>query len=99
MEVLRSNVNPRSEAYQGNRTAFLEQLDKLDKHLATRAGGGEKYTSATAAGKLLPRERIELLLDRDSYFLELCAARRQGRPVTRRAPSSAASARCRASSA
>ena len=38
-----------------------------------RVGGGEKYTSRhKAAGKLLPRERIELLLDRDSYFLELC---------------------------
>ena len=36
-------------------------------------GGGEKYTSRhKAAGKLLPRERIELLLDRDAYFLELC---------------------------
>ena len=38
-----------------------------------RVGGGEKYTSRhKAAGKLLPRERVELLLDRDSYFLELC---------------------------
>ena len=38
-----------------------------------RAGGGEKYnTRHEGKGKLLPRERIELLLDRDSYFLELC---------------------------
>src|SRR5262249_58931243 len=41
-------------------------------HEAT-LGGGEKYTSRhRAAGKLLPRERVELVLDRDSYFLELC---------------------------
>jgi len=38
-----------------------------------RAGGGEKYnTRHEGKGKLLPRERIELLLDRDSYFLEIC---------------------------
>ncbi|MGE3543269.1 MAG: acyl-CoA carboxylase subunit beta [Kofleriaceae bacterium] len=50
-------------------------LDKLRTALeAATAGGGEKYTTRhKAAGKLLPRERVELLLDRDSYFLELCA--------------------------
>ena len=35
-------------------------------------GGGEKYVDRHhARGKLLPRERIELLVDRDSPFLEL----------------------------
>ncbi|MBB5871222.1 acetyl-CoA carboxylase carboxyltransferase component [Allocatelliglobosispora scoriae] len=37
-----------------------------------REGGGEKQvTRHHARGKLLPRERIELLLDRDTAFLEL----------------------------
>jgi acetyl-CoA carboxylase carboxyltransferase component len=37
-----------------------------------RAGGGEKYVALhRSRGKLLPRERIELLLDRDAPFLEL----------------------------
>jgi len=37
-----------------------------------RAGGGERYTQRhRERGKLLPRERIELLLDRDTAFLEL----------------------------
>ena len=39
---------------------------------SSREGGGEKYVKRHLdRGKLLPRERIELLLDRDSYFLEL----------------------------
>ena len=34
-------------------------------------GGGEKYIERHhSRGRLLPRERIELLLDRDSPFLE-----------------------------
>src|SRR5439155_1066547 len=37
-----------------------------------RAGGGEKYVRRhRERKKLLPRERIELLLDRDAPFLEL----------------------------
>jgi acetyl-CoA carboxylase carboxyltransferase component len=55
------------------RTAMLEQLAlvqvEVDKALA---GGGEKYTQRhLARGKLLPRQRIELLVDRDAPFLEL----------------------------
>ncbi|HEV7735165.1 MAG TPA: carboxyl transferase domain-containing protein [Candidatus Binatia bacterium] len=73
MEVLRTNVNPRAEQYQANRSAFLEQLAILDEQLAlARAGGGEKYVQRHAKrGKLMARERIELLLDPDSPFLEL----------------------------
>src|SRR5262247_1289158 len=73
MEVLRTNVNPRAEAYQTNRAAFLEQLALLDEQLAiARAGGGPKYVERhRQRGKLMARERIELLLDRDSPFLEI----------------------------
>jgi acetyl-CoA carboxylase carboxyltransferase component len=53
---------------------MLERLTELESALRqARAGGGEKYvTRHHARGKLLPRERIELLIDRDSPFLELC---------------------------
>src|SRR5260370_21677350 len=35
-------------------------------------GGGEKYVQRhLERGKLLPRERVELLLDEGSYFLEI----------------------------
>ncbi len=74
MEVLRSTVDVRSDAFRANRAGFLEQLSLLGEQLAlVRAGGGEKYVERhRARGKLMARERVELLLDRDSPFLELC---------------------------
>ena len=73
MDALRSNLDVHSEAYQTNRAGFLEQIAQLNEQLAlVRAGGGEKYVARHhARGKLMARERIELLLDRDSPFLEL----------------------------
>ena len=52
---------------------MLTLLADLDTHLETaRGGGGPKYVERHhGRGKLLPRERIELLVDRDSAFLEL----------------------------
>ncbi|WP_407676301.1 acyl-CoA carboxylase subunit beta [Plantactinospora alkalitolerans] len=52
---------------------MLARLADLETALdAARGGGGEKYVARHhARGKLLPRERIELLLDRDAPFLEL----------------------------
>jgi acyl-CoA carboxylase subunit beta len=56
-----------------NRTAMLEKLADLEaEHAKAVAGGGEKYVERHhARGKLLPRERIELLVDPGSAFLEL----------------------------
>jgi acetyl-CoA carboxylase carboxyltransferase component len=73
MPVLPTRVEPRSEAYRVNYAAMLEQVKYLDEQLAlARAGGGEKYVKRhRERGKLMARERIELLLDRDSPFLEL----------------------------
>lgn len=71
--ILPSRLDPKSAHFQQNRDAVLKQLEALDKLLAVaRAGGGEKFvTRHHQRGKLLVRERIELLLDRDSPFLEL----------------------------
>lgn len=73
MVVLETGIDPHSPSYVENRSAMLARLAELDSALdAARAGGGEKYvTRHHARGKLLPRERIELLVDRDSPFLEL----------------------------
>jgi acetyl-CoA carboxylase carboxyltransferase component len=73
MPALPTRVDPRSEAYRVNYAAMLEQVHFLDEQLAlARAGGGEKYVRRhRERGTLLPRERIELLLDRDAPFLEL----------------------------
>ncbi len=77
-----SRVDRRSEEFQTNDAANRAAVDKLRRALVeATVGGGEKYTSRhKAAGKLLPRERIELILDRDSYFLELCALAGHGVP-------------------
>ncbi len=74
MRPLPSRVDRRSEGFEKNRAANLARLAELDEALAaSRAGGGEKYVGRhIERGKLLPRERIELLLDRDSPFLEVC---------------------------
>jgi acetyl-CoA carboxylase carboxyltransferase component len=72
--VLASRVDRRSETYRTNLETNRRQLEVLDEALAaSRAGGGDRYNERhREKGKLLPRERIELLLDRDGYFLELC---------------------------
>jgi acetyl-CoA carboxylase carboxyltransferase component len=73
--VIATKIDPRSPEFQANHESNAAAVDKLTKALAeATVGGGERYTSRhKAAGKLLPRERIELLLDRDSYFLEIGA--------------------------
>ena len=52
---------------------MLERLEKLDEQQAkARLGGGEKKIARHHdRGRMLPRERIEMLLDRDGPFLEL----------------------------
>src|SRR6476619_916312 len=56
-----------------NREAMLEKLADLDaEHAKAVGGGGPTYVERHhARGKLLPRERIELLVDPGSAFLEL----------------------------
>jgi acetyl-CoA carboxylase carboxyltransferase component len=73
--ILASCIDRQSEQFRANDEANRAAVAKLAVALRDATiGGGEKYTIRhKAAGKLLPRERIELLLDRDSYFLELCA--------------------------
>ena len=73
MPVLSSHLDPSSEAYQANRAANLERLAEVERELArARAGGGERSVERhRRRGKLPARERVELLLDQDSPFLEL----------------------------
>ena len=73
MSVLASRLDRASATYRANRSANLRLLEEISEQLAlARAGGGEKYVNRhRARGKLLARERVELLLDRDAPFLEL----------------------------
>jgi acetyl-CoA carboxylase carboxyltransferase component len=73
MPVLSSRVDTASEAYRGNRAGQLAAIAALNEQLElARAGGGPKYAQRHRdRGRLLARERIELLVDRDSPLLEL----------------------------
>ncbi|HZR85101.1 MAG TPA: carboxyl transferase domain-containing protein [Candidatus Binatia bacterium] len=73
MTVLCSRVDRTAAQFRENREGMLAKLAELDRHVAAaRAGGGERYVARhRARGKLLPRERVEHLLDRDAPFLEL----------------------------
>ncbi len=73
MAVLHAPVDPDDETYRENRAALLELLAEHDEQLdLVRAGGGPRYVQRhRERGKLLVRERIELLVDPDSAFLEL----------------------------
>ena len=73
MSVLASRLDRASATYRANRSANLRLLEEIAELLAqARAGGGERYVARhRARGKLLARERVELLLDRDAPFLEL----------------------------
>jgi acetyl-CoA carboxylase carboxyltransferase component len=73
MEPLRSLVDPTSDQYRSNHEAMRAALERLQAELKrSTEGGGAKYVDRhIERGKLLPRERVELLLDEGSYFLEI----------------------------
>jgi acyl-CoA carboxylase subunit beta len=73
MTTPRSTVDAKSAEFAANRDAMLAKLAEIEaEHAKAVAGGGDKYVERhRKRGKLLVRERIELLLDPDSPFLEL----------------------------
>lgn len=73
MTVLRTALDTAGVEYAERRAAMLGKLDEVaGEHDKALAGGGEKYVARhRARGKLLARERIELLVDPDTPFLEL----------------------------
>src|SRR6516164_8277527 len=73
MTALQSTLDPHSAAYTDATAAATSRLEEIDGELAKALeGGGPKYVERHhARGKLTPRERIELLVDPDSPFLEL----------------------------
>ncbi|WP_028238357.1 carboxyl transferase domain-containing protein [Stutzerimonas azotifigens] len=73
MAILHTQLNPRSPEFVANREAMLAQVNELRGLLERiQQGGGEKVQQRhRARGKLLPRERIDALLDTGSPFLEI----------------------------
>lgn len=75
MTVLRTTVDPRSADFTANMAAMEAKLAELDGEYAkVLESGGEKAVARhRQRGKMLARERVEMLLDRDAPFLELSA--------------------------
>ena len=73
MPAITSKLAPRSDDFKANAAAMRALVDDLDARLAQIAqGGGDAARSKhVARGKLLPRERVEMLLDPDTPFLEI----------------------------
>src|SRR5476651_564112 len=73
MAIIESALDPRSAEFGANRQAMEALVTDLRTKLAAAAlGGGETARARQVArGKLLPRERVELLLDPGTPFLEL----------------------------
>ena len=73
MTVLQSTLDRDDAVFTEAASAAITKLDEIDAELANAlAGGGPKYVERHHdRGKLTARERIELLVDADSPFLEL----------------------------
>ena len=73
MPVLNTQLNPRSADFKANADAMRGLIDDLNAQLTRIAQGGGDAARAkhTARGKLLPRDRVEMLLDPGTPFLEL----------------------------
>jgi len=73
MPQLQTQLNPRSTDFQTNATAMRALVDDLRAKFAQveQGGGDAARAKHTARGKLLPRERVQMLLDPGTPFLEL----------------------------
>ncbi len=73
MPILETLLNARSAEFQANAAALRAVVDDLKAKLDKAAlGGGEAARAKhTARGKLLPRDRVQMLLDPGTPFLEL----------------------------
>ncbi len=73
MTVIVPKLNPRSAEFKANAEAMRALVADLNARLARIAegGGADARAKHLARGKLLPRERVERLLDPDTPFLEI----------------------------
>lgn len=73
MPQLQPKLNARSEDFKRNAEAMQALVQDLNARLAKIVEGGGEAARAKhlARGKLLPRDRVEMLLDPDTPFLEI----------------------------
>lgn len=73
MSVIKSSINTRSEDFQNNAKTMRGLVEDLRaKATQVGLGGGEAARAKhSARGKLLPRDRVNHLLDPGTPFLEV----------------------------
>ncbi len=73
MYQLKTKIDVHSEEFKANREAFLKLLDEYKNILKTTTRGGSEKSLKRhkERGKLLARERINLLVDSNTPFLEM----------------------------
>ncbi|GLS14165.1 MULTISPECIES: carboxyl transferase domain-containing protein [Hydrogenophaga] len=73
MTILDTQLNARSADFQANAAAMRAVVNDLKAQIekATLGGGEAARAKHTARGKLLPRDRVQMLLDPGTPFLEL----------------------------
>ena len=74
MAVIESNLSPSGEAFVANREGMLALIERVRRYerraVEKSAASRERFDKR---GQLLPRERLSLLLDPGTPFLELCS--------------------------
>ncbi|WP_018146695.1 carboxyl transferase domain-containing protein [Henriciella marina] len=80
MPVLKTTLDTSGEKFSSNRQAMEALLEELSEKTAGAALGGPERSRQrhTERGKLLPRERVERLLDPGAPFLEIGALAANG---------------------
>ena len=80
MAILKSAISTGSDAYKANRAANLAALKTAENAaLLAQSGGGEASRERhVSRGKLLPRDRVQALLDPGTPFLEIGATAAHG---------------------
>jgi len=72
MAIIESTVSPSSEAFEANKAGMLALIERVRNYerrsIATSARSRERFEKR---GQLLPRERLSLLLDPGTSFLEI----------------------------
>src|ERR1700684_3832571 len=73
MTQIKTALSPTSPSFKANAEAMEKLVTELKSKMETAALGGDERSRKrhTERGKLLPRARVEQLLDPGSAFLEL----------------------------
>ncbi len=73
MDRIKSNIDITSESFKQNKQVYVKLVNEFHSKLqaATKGGSDRAMARHKERGKLLARERIHLLLDKNTAFLEL----------------------------